>query len=81
MPTIDMQTQYARHKRIKPWLTVISLRRSLIHRPLAVLMSILLLPALTWMESGGAGARPFTAQAQGIQGCTSTTTASSKATA
>ena len=73
MPTIDMQTQYARHKRIMPWLTVVSLRRSLIHKPLAVLMSILLLPALTWMESGGSSARPFTAQAQGIQGCTSTT--------
>ena len=68
-----MQTEYARHKRILPWLTVINLRRSLIHKPLAVLMSILLLPALTWMESGGAGARPFQARAEGVQGCASTT--------
>jgi hypothetical protein len=72
MRIIDMQNQ-TRHRRIMPWLTLISLRRSLIYKPLAVLMAILLLPALTWMESGGAGARPFQARAQTIQGCASTT--------
>jgi len=35
-------------------LGVISLRQSLIFQPIAVLMAILLLPVLSWMESGGA---------------------------
>src|SRR6185437_13107914 len=45
------------------------LRRSLIYQPLAILMSILLLPAISWMDGGDAGPRPFQAAAQIISGC------------
>jgi hypothetical protein len=31
-----------------------SLRQSLIYQPLAILMAIVMLSALSWMESGGA---------------------------
>src|SRR5215471_16248304 len=53
-------------------LTVASLTRWLIYKPLAILMAILLAPGLSWMGSG-AGARPFQASAQiQLQGCAST---------
>jgi hypothetical protein len=46
-------------------------RRSLIYRPLAILMSILLLPAIPWVERAGVGV-PFEVQAQ-IGSCASIT--------
>jgi hypothetical protein len=45
------------------------LRRSLFYQPLAILMSILLLPVVSWMEGGGAGPRAFQSAAQTISGC------------
>ena len=60
--------QIKRH--LLPALNVGGLRRWIVYRPLAVTMAILLLPFLSWMESGGAG--PFRANAQ-VGGCTSTT--------
>ncbi len=58
-------------------LTVARLPRLAIYKPLAVLMAILLAPAVSWIESSGSGgaAGPFQAQAQlpvqPVQGCTS----------
>ena len=50
-------------------LTVRRLRHTLIYKPLVVLMSVLLLPAIPWVERGGAGGGvPFQADAQ-IAGC------------
>ena len=46
------------------------LRRSLIYKPLVILMSILLLPAIPWVER--AEVVPLEVEAQ-IGGCTSTT--------
>src|SRR5580700_961532 len=51
---------------------VARLRRWIVYQPLALIMAILLLPSLSWIESGSAGARAFQANAQ-IQGCSSTT--------
>ena len=50
---------------------IVALRRSFIYQPLAVLMAILMLPALSWLDFGGAGARPFQAHAQ-VGGCNAT---------
>ena len=47
-------------------LTFRDLQRRAFYRPLAVAMSVLLLPALSWWE-GGAGVRPFQASAQQLQ--------------
>jgi hypothetical protein len=57
-------------------LSAISLRQSLIFQPLAVLLAILILPALSWMDSSGTqrATGPFQAQAQTtVGGCASTT--------
>src|SRR6266481_5782308 len=67
-----METQKRNRKLRSRGFTLTALRRSLIYKPLAIVMAVLLLPALSWMESGGANARPFQANAQ-AQGCTSTT--------
>jgi hypothetical protein len=54
-------------------LVVGRLPRMLIYKPLAVLLAILLAPAVSWMESGGGNQpRPFQARAQQIQGCAAT---------
>lgn len=56
-------------------LTVSRLPRLIIYKPLAILMAILLAPAVSWLQSSGSGraAGPFQAQAQiqPIQGCAS----------
>jgi hypothetical protein len=49
-----MQLQTRTRKLRCRGLGVISLRQSLIFQPLAILMAILMLPTLSWMESGGA---------------------------
>jgi len=68
---MQSQTRTRKLRRRRP--TVISLRQSLVYQPLAILMAILMLPALSWVESGGAGARPFQASAQiQLQGCAAT---------
>ena len=69
MQTIQMQTQTRYGTRLRPWLTVTGLRRSVMYQPLAVLMAILLLPALSWMDTGAAAPRPFQARAQVINPC------------
>ena len=48
-----------------PDLNVAGLRRWIVYQPLAVIMAILLLPSLSWMESGGAGARAFPGERTG----------------
>ena len=52
-------------------LTIAALRRSIVYQPLAVLMAILMLPALSWLDFAGAGARLFQARAQ-VGGCAAT---------
>jgi hypothetical protein len=47
---------------------VAGLRRSAVFQPLAVLMTILMLPVFSWFEDGGQGTRPFQAAAQQL-GC------------
>src|SRR5215469_13964324 len=70
----QMQLQSRARKLRCCGLSVISLRQSLIFQPLAIMMAILLLPALSWMEGGGAGTQPFQARAQvTLGGCASTT--------
>jgi hypothetical protein len=59
-----MESQTRTRKLRRSRLTVIGLRQSLIYQPLAVLMSILVAPAVSWIEGGGGGARPSQAQAQ-----------------
>jgi hypothetical protein len=59
-----MRSQIRTRKRLTARLTVSSLRGWLIYQPLAILMALLLLPAVSWMEGGGAGTRPFQAHAQ-----------------
>jgi hypothetical protein len=58
--------------------TMNSVRRSCLFRPLAVLMAILMLPAVSWMDSGSRGGddriKPLQASAQiNLGGCASTT--------
>ncbi|HXB73500.1 MAG TPA: putative Ig domain-containing protein [Candidatus Acidoferrales bacterium] len=62
-------------KKVNQMLTVTGLRRSVIHKPLAVLMAILFMPAVSWIQSSGSRQPPpFQAQAQiVVQGCASTT--------
>jgi hypothetical protein len=68
-----MESQKRTRELRRRGLTVTNLRQSLIFQPLAVLMATLLLPALSWMEGGGAGTRPFQARADiQLQGCAST---------
>ncbi len=53
------------------WLNVVAVRRWLIYKPLAILLSILMAPAISWMERGGASDRPFAASGQTVSGaCT-----------
>ena len=47
-------------------LTVAGLRRSVVYRPLSILIAALLLPVLPRAESGGAPPRPFEAAAQQV---------------
>ncbi|HEY2017982.1 MAG TPA: hypothetical protein VGH38_30970, partial [Bryobacteraceae bacterium] len=68
-----MEKQTRNRKLWNRGLNVRSLRRCLIYKPLAVVMAILMLPALSWMDYGGAGAGAFRASAQ-IQGCAATGT-------
>ena len=56
--------------RIRSRLNVTALRRSIVYRPLALMMAILMLPPLAWI-GGGNQTRPFQAQAQ-IAGCLAT---------
>jgi hypothetical protein len=50
-------------------LNLTGLRRRLFYKPLAILMSILLMPVFSWMEGGGAGRRALQASAQTIESC------------
>jgi hypothetical protein len=59
-----MESQTRTRKRLASRLTITSLRGWLIYKPLAILMAILMLPAISWMQGGGAGTRPFQAYAQ-----------------
>src|SRR6516165_8583264 len=59
-----MESQTRNRKRLASRLTITSLRGWLIYKPLAVLMAILMLPAISWMGGGGTGTRPFQARAQ-----------------
>src|SRR5215469_4855257 len=67
----SMQTPTTQCKRVNFGLTITSLRRSLIYKPLAILMAILLAPVLSWIDSGGTGRRaaPFQAKAQSAPLC------------
>jgi hypothetical protein len=51
------------------WLNLTGLRRRLIYKPLAILMSLLLMPAVSWIDDSRGGPRPFHASAQVIGGC------------
>jgi len=59
--------------RVGPALSVSGVTRWLIYKPLVVLLAVLVAPVLSWMQGGGpAVPHPFQANAQGAQGCTST---------
>lgn len=59
----------SRHRRRGTgWLCLTGLRRCAIYKPLAILLSVLLLPAVSWIE-GGAGPRAFQSAAQIISSC------------
>src|SRR5262245_45677852 len=64
---IDTQTRN-RRRRIG-WLSLTGLRRCLFYKPLAILMSILLLPAVPRMEGGGARLLAFQSGAPSDSGC------------
>ena len=49
-----------------------ALRRSRVYQPLAVLLAVLLAPAVSWMQTGAGG--PFQAKAQVAGGCVSLST-------
>jgi hypothetical protein len=51
------------HTAKRTHLTVGDLPRSIVYRPLAIILAILMLPAVSWMESGTAGPRAFQASA------------------
>jgi hypothetical protein len=59
-----MDPQTRTRKRLASRLTITSLRGCLIYKPVAILMAILMLPAISWMQGGGASTRPFQAHAQ-----------------
>src|SRR5271170_428629 len=54
-------------RHLLPGLNAGGLRRWIGYQPLALMMAILLLPSLSWKQTG-----PFQAHAQGVVGCTST---------
>jgi hypothetical protein len=64
------------HSRNRQWpgfgLTVIDLKRWLIYKPLAILLAILMAPAVSWIESGprSRAPRPFQAHASQAPLCT-----------
>src|SRR5262249_12547637 len=72
---IDTQTRN-RRRRIG-WLSLTGLRRCLFYKPLAILMSILMLPAVSWMEGGGAGLLAFQSGGPIISGRSADTTSKS----
>src|SRR5262245_47676096 len=72
---IDAQTRN-RRRRIG-WLSLTGLRRCLFYKPLAILMSLLLLPAVSWMEGGGAGLLAFQSGGPSDSGCFADTTSKS----
>src|SRR5262245_36172573 len=71
----DGQTRH-RKQRIG-WLSSTGLRRCLFYKPLAILMSILMLPAVSWMEGGAAGLLAFQSGGPIISGCSADSTSKS----